>query len=92
MQFWPVVQAIPGLSGEFLSDIIKTAFPDDSTRYIQAMQQGSMKNNVIQALSQMLQAAVMKPDGSGVEEHFKGMEPQLQQMQMQVQQAIQAPM
>lgn len=91
MQFWPVVQAIPGLAGEFLTDIIKTAFPDDAERYILAMQQGSIKNNVIQGLSTMLQAAVTKPDGSGLEDHFKGMEPQLQQMQMQVQQALQAP-
>ena len=91
MQFWPVVQGIPGLSGEFLTDIIKTAFPDDAERYIMAMQQGSIKNNVIQGLSTMLQAAVTKPDGSGLEDHFKGMEPQLQQMQAQVQQALQAP-
>ena len=66
MQFWPVVQAVPGLAGEFLTDIIKTAFPDDAERYILAMQQGSIKNNVIQGLSTMLQAAVTKPDGSAL--------------------------
>jgi hypothetical protein len=88
--FWPVVQNTP-IAGIFLADILKAAFPDDGDRYSKELLQGGLKNKVIQGLGQTLQAAVINPETGELDAHFKGLEPQLQELAKQSQMALQSP-
>lgn len=85
MQFWGVVQTVPGLNQVFLSDIIKTAFPEDGDRYIMAMMQGSPKNGVIQSLGALVKSLV------AVTPEAAEFAPQLAQIEQQAQAALASP-
>lgn len=86
---WPIIANTP-LASVFLIDILKEMFPSDVMRYSQVMMQGNIKNQLLQGALGIMQVL----DSTPPEELASSMEAnrgQLQQLAMQMQQAIQQP-
>lgn len=83
MQAWGVIASTP-LAIEFLKDIIRTMFPEESTRYIAILDQGDVGKQLVMGLSQMLLEAITDETGK-IKPEYAEHTAALQQLQQRVQ-------
>lgn len=94
MQAWPVMMNTP-IAGEFLKDILRSAFPEDAARYIQAMDAAMMAGGdqtkvLLAQVANVLKMVVTGPDGN-IKPEYAENAAQFQQLAAQVQAVLAAP-
>lgn len=92
MQFWTVVNKT-AIANEFLKDIIRVSFPEDSEKYVglldQAEQQAmTVKNNMIMKLASLVKELAVDSQTGQIRPELQQLQGQLQQLVVEVQQAI----
>lgn len=92
MQFWEVVNKT-GLANEFLKDVIRVAFPEDSEKYVtildnQAAQANVQKDQLITKLSGLVKELAVDSQTGQLRPELQNMVPQLQQLAAETQQVL----
>jgi len=80
---WQVMQGTAA-AGEFLKDLIKLLFPAEAQRYIQAIGVDEAKNNILQAVSSLIQEVMLDPATGQIKPEFTTYAGELQQIQQAV--------
>lgn len=79
---FPLVAQTP-LAEVFVLDILNEMFPEDIEKYIQVMEQNNAKDQLINALVQMLGPAITDESGK-LKKEFSGLEGQINQLEKQI--------